>query len=84
MYMRVHLLHIYTLLPTHSLTYSCNLFLIADGSCYLFSTEDVSNGLVKCTGSNLDAVNCVKALNNVIYTICKDGIVRMYDLQHTV
>jgi len=67
-----------------SLFHYSSVFLAGDGSCYLFSTEDASNGLVKCTGSNLDAINCVKAQGNVIYTICKDGVIRIYNLQHIV
>ena len=60
------------------------LLYVGDGSCYLFSAEDPSYELVKCTGSNLDAIKCVKVLENLVYTVCKDGIVRKYDLQHIV
>lgn len=63
---------------------STYVFLVADGSCYLFSTENASRGLVKCTGSNLDAINCVKTLDNLVYTIGKDGLVRIYNLQHII
>lgn len=66
------------------ITWAVYHIFVADGGCYLFSIEDASNGLVKCTGSNLDAINSVKTLNNTIYTICKDGIVRIYNLQHIV
>ncbi|XP_065888941.1 proteasomal ATPase-associated factor 1-like isoform X2 [Dysidea avara] len=56
----------------------------ADGSCYYFSAEDPSNGVVKLTGSNLDAVNSVKTIGNFVYTVCRDGIVRCYDLTQIV
>ena len=57
---------------------------VADGSCYYFSAEDPSNGVVKLTGSNLDAVNSVKTIGNFVYTVCRDGIVRCYDLTQIV
>ena len=55
-----------------------------NGNCYCFSPEDPFSEVIKLTGSNLDAINSVKTIGNLVYTVCKDGIVRSYDLQQIV
>ena len=55
------------------------IYLLAgDGSCFLVS-EDFSEG-VELTGPDCDPVYCTATDGTAIYTSCRDGAVRKYNV----
>ena len=59
---------------------SVALIFLGDGSCLVWNIQDPLDRVSKLTGPELDGITSLRKVGGKIYSSCKDGGVRVYNI----